>query len=361
MWISITELLKGNARSLELAPDGLTPLPPNGEALIPTGTYADYYEPWLPILGGQLVAADFSVTTLPFDWRLPLRSQQNRLVGRILALASEAEPATIVGHSQGGLLARCAWSALAAAGRTGLVRRIITLGTPHFGTYDAVALTAGYNTTAQQIALLDGLGAAGRILAGLLPPKFPLGYQGVARLAQSFWAAYELFPHLPSPPAALDSLRPALFDAGNWPPITQAPQAILDYAVSDWQPFLRSLSTIPPANILTCVSGQGRPTRAKLRWAKSFGRDESFEFTDEGDGVVTAASATLPGCREASTGAAHFDLFRELVLNGELAALVKEAGANPPPPVIPVGGGSAPVPYFSPPPMASGILAGGDC
>ena len=73
-------------------------------------------------------------------------------------------PCSIVAHSAGGLVARAAWLALGQAGATNLVRRIVTYGTPHQGSYGAVRL---WSLDAASLTSVQYLAAARAVLRAI--------------------------------------------------------------------------------------------------------------------------------------------------------------------------------------------------
>lgn len=71
-----------------------------------------------------------------YDWRHDITQHVEKLVARILELRQK-EPVTIVAHSMGGMLAKLGILALDQIGQSSAVNKLITLGTPWFGSADA--------------------------------------------------------------------------------------------------------------------------------------------------------------------------------------------------------------------------------
>jgi pimeloyl-ACP methyl ester carboxylesterase len=334
VWVEVTELLLGKTRQLELAPDGSSPGPPYGIQLFASDPYTDYYATALNLLAEQLGRGDYGIRPHGFDWRLRIRDQGVILANRIRSEVQGGEQCTIVGHSQGGLLARAAWSDLVGTGQQGLVRRIVCLGTPHEGSYNIVGLMAGADDSAVRVALLDALGSAMTFGGPVYNGQLPLGLFGVAAIARTWPACYELLPMLDGAERSLDPNRSQLYDARNWFVLTRPPQSYLDYARDDFQPWLRSPASMPPANVMTSVFSTGFPTAQTLRARENFGTPGSFGPTDSGDSIATVLSATGVGSRLFECAFIHWDMTRQTVLSGDLAMLIREQGSVPPPPLF---------------------------
>lgn len=360
VWVDVSGLLLGKTRQLALAGDGRTPLPPYGIPLFPSIPYPDYYATALMILGEQLRQADYAVVGVGFDWRLRARDVAPAIADRIRRECSSAEPCAIVGHSQGGLVARAVWAELVGSGDQALIRRIVALGTPHEGSYNIVGLLTGADDSAFRVTLLDGLGTAMQWGGLLYPGQLPLGLLGVAAIARSWPASYELLPMLDGAERAVDPLRPSLYQADNWFFLTRPPQSWLDYARDDFQPWLRSAASMPPANVLTCVVSSGFPTSQTLRASYNFGTQGTFGRTDAGDSIATTVSALAAGSRLFECGFIHYDLTRQLVLSGDLARLILEVGSVPaPPPIVGTTPQVAGI-VFSAPPTPAALSPGPD-
>src|SRR5262245_2621457 len=169
LWVNSTRLVIGEWRGLRLAEDGVSPAPEGGQALISGVPLEGYQDSLVGALRSQLGPKGYDVVVYAYDWRLRLRRAGHDLAQRIRAEASSDSPASIVAHSQGGLVARAAYADLAATGQAGLVRRIITIGTPHRGTYRGVKIFAREDPLVETLAWYVNLGyyAQGQI--------FPLG------------------------------------------------------------------------------------------------------------------------------------------------------------------------------------------
>lgn len=206
----------------------------------------------------RLRAAGFAVTVHDYDWRMDLDDLAAAFATR---LRSDAAPGIyIVAHSMGGLIARRAMQ----SADLGRVRRLVTLGTPHGGSFGAVQAIRGTYPVVRRLAALDRTHDAD-FLAAEVFSTFPSLYQMVPR-------------------AGADA---DLFDAAHWPQSGPRPNPrLLDAG--------RSFTTAMPAAESRCVAicGTLQRTVTGLRLE----RDEFvYQVSDAGDGTVPLASAQLAG------------------------------------------------------------------
>lgn len=361
VWIDTTALLFGRVRELALDADGVSPLPPNGRFLFPQGPLADYYGAAVELLRVQLAFDGYEVRTHGWDWRKKTRGAGEALAARIRFEATPATPATIVGHSHGGLVARAAWASLVATSETNLVRRIITLGTPHAGSYNAVAVIGAYDPSVTKLSQVSLIGGGLALASGLPNPFLPMDNREVAAIAATWPGIYDLLPALSPFAIAIDPLRPLLYDAANWRDNTWVQQAWLTYARDEWQAFLRTTASVPPSNVFTCVSSTGFPTAYKLEQVIRFGLPGTMTLTSEADSLVTVGSARVDGCRIATTIGIHSSLATDLTNSGELRELILEEGTVPPPAPEDVNLGAGAVTMWQVPPFRNGFGSKEDC
>jgi hypothetical protein len=100
--------------------------------------------------------------------------------------------------------------------------------------------------------------------------------------------------------------------------------------------FLHSAESKPPAHVMTVVSGRGYPTVDRLITPALLGAPAALGKVNEGDGVITRASAEGGFPVVESVVAGHSDLPRVLAMTGRLAKMVLEERAPPDPPPPPV-------------------------
>jgi pimeloyl-ACP methyl ester carboxylesterase len=123
-------------QTLWLADDGATPADPcdqiEATSVISGMLGSDYYEGFV----AALRAKGYAVYLFPYDWRLDVETSAQALAAFVQAHVGD-ERLILVGHSQGGLVARQYVTDPARAAR---VAQVISIGTPYWG----LAVTARY-------------------------------------------------------------------------------------------------------------------------------------------------------------------------------------------------------------------------
>lgn len=330
VWVSYTRLAFGQVGKMRLAADGRSPGPPDGEQLYAGGALPDYYNAGAAMLRRQLAPLGWTVNLWGYDWRLSATVTGPELARTISATAKASTPATIVSHSFGGLVARQAWTTLAERGQTNLVRRIVTLGAPHQGSYGVPRLFSLDNQSLAQLSWLSQLVAA---LVGPTNPDYPGELYNLPQLVQiaATWPAlYETMPLLGGTDAAGDPYRPALYGDG-WPNDRGVSPAWLQYARGPWQSYLRDATQLPPPAVLTTVAGTGYPTTSQLAFPLRLGQPGAFQGAASGDNQVSQVSALIPDSAQINVVGAHADLFNLLAASGQLASFILD-GRTPPDP-----------------------------
>jgi hypothetical protein len=208
----------------------------------------------------RLRAAGYSVVMHDYDWRGDLGG-----LARALAARLHADPApalAIIAHSMGGLIARAAMR-LEGFER---VRRLITLGAPHHGSFGAVQAIRGTYPTVRRLAALDQHHDA-EFLATHVFSTFP--------------SIHQLLP-TPASGHATD-----IFATSSWPGAGPQPDPRL---LGEARAFVESL----PASDARCIaiSGTHQRTVVGLRLLDD---DFHYEIGDTGDGTVPIVSAQLKG------------------------------------------------------------------
>jgi pimeloyl-ACP methyl ester carboxylesterase len=315
---------------LRLAPNGVDPQPPDGQ---PMGVALPPQDPWPEIqsqLQAQLDVATWSVAVGPYDWRLDLNAAATSLAGNIRRHSTLAEPATIVGHSAGGLVAVLAWANLNATGDAGLVRRIISICTPFQGSYEPIQWLVGISPSVQQCIALGN---------SLIPGSSSVAYWGLNylnALALTWPSFYQLFPSLVGSEAANDPNRPLLYQVANYPIPTTPSQAWLDYVRNTFQPLIASPATFPPDYVMTCVVAGACVTPDGLQ-SKSIPLTlRSMGSTWDGDGIVTIGSQTRDPSAVVRVAGSHDSVPMAITQSGKLRDLILDPRGplDPPPPEV---------------------------
>jgi pimeloyl-ACP methyl ester carboxylesterase len=219
----------------------------------------------------RLEIAGFTVRWADYDWRRSIEDNGAQLAARITA-----EPARrqyLLGHSLGGLVARAALSASDAS-----VERLVTLGSPHAGSFAALqALRASY-ITVRRIAQLDPSRSA-------------------EQLAEAVFASFpSLYQMLPARCGTLD-----LRDIRHWPDAMPRPQTdLVSRAGLPALPWNDGRSH--------CIAGTGFDTVSSVTVDSGQFR---YHITRDGDGTVPRESAAPAGQPVRYTSTLHGELPRD--------------------------------------------------
>jgi hypothetical protein len=360
VWVDYTRLALGQIGAMRLAPDGISPGEPDGVQLYPGDPLPDYYLTCAVALQQQLGPLGYTVRQWGYDWRLSARITGVLLANKIRAEVSIANPCSIVAHSFGGLVARVARAELTQTGDGGLVRKIVTLGTPHEGSYGVVALWSLDNDQLAQVRSLTVLTAT--LLSAVSPiiAPFPWSRERLVRLTATWPALYETLPMLDVESAQDDPDRVFVY-TGVWPADRAISQAWLNYARFPWQTYLRSGVGLTPIRQVTTVAGVGVSTASRMRYPMNLGNGQAYGHDEDGDGEVMMASALVRLSQQVRLFARHADMPNQMGLSGALARLVVAITPDPPTP-IPIDVIPGPLnPVLAGPPSPDPRFSDGPC
>lgn len=245
LWLDPADIIAGRLHELAL---------PRHAGLKTAGAIAHSYLP----LQLRLQAAGFDARLYEYDWRWGLPELGAQLAG--LLRTERSRPIALIGHSMGGLVAR---AALAGPGLE-QVRTLITLGTPHGGSFAALQALRGTYPVVRRLAALDQRHDAEQLTREV--------FSGFASL-------YQMLPQQGTL-TALD-----LFEPASWPRSGLKPDAALLQAARTAERLLA-----PADERLICVCG----IRQRTVTAASISAGEfHYEVSSAGDGTVPVAAARL--------------------------------------------------------------------
>jgi len=340
LWIDYLQLGLGRVGKMRLAPNGVDPGPPDGVQLYVGHPLTDYWLRPAQILQEDL-GEGFQVRMYGWDWRRELGGQGEALANQVRADLAVGQRCTLIAHSTGAIIARVAFASLQATGHGEAVRRIVSLGGPHHGTYLAVLALSGLSAEALDLASIS---SAGRGIQVVLPDVLPAYKEwllrDIERLIASWPSIYQLMPSLTSEDAAADPLRAELYSAENWPAAAGVSQLWLDYARTTWASRLSSPAAHPPKWVMTTVAGLGHGGGYVLSDVSQLGRRGALVDRTDGDGIVSADSAYLSGgTHYLLTDCRHHELPLVTALTGDLAEWVRaqRSPATPVPPPVRLG------------------------
>jgi PGAP1-like protein len=221
----------------------------------------------------------FTIRYFDYDWRRDVQ-ELGALLGMRIAEQFAAHPAagiSLVGHSMGGLVGRAALLTESGA----RVQKLITLGTPHDGSFAPVQALRGVYPLVRRIAQLDPLRSA----------------ETLAReVFATFHSLYQLLPR----PRAGHPADANLLDPRNWPRTGPQPNATLLARV----PMLKLGG---PDNRMTTIAGSGFHT---VTAAALVHDDFYYRVELSGDGTVPTNRAVLAGVPGWHCNVAHSELPR---------------------------------------------------
>lgn len=248
----------------------------------------------------RALSATHDVEPFPYDWRLSITVEADRLADRIRLKLEQAEqhglPISLIGHSMGGLVARAMiaqhgelWERMGQHPDS----RLIMLGTPNGGSHAMARALLGRDSLIKKLALLD----------------FRLSKKELLGIVSRYPGILELLPEA----GTLDLLDPAVWE--------QIAQVDGESGVDDWvRPTQASLTQAKAARSqlaaaidsrrMRYVAGQAAATPVDLviEEKPSRGRRLSFLATPEGDGRVPWATGQLAEVKTWYMPASHGDL-----------------------------------------------------
>lgn len=341
IWVSYVSLALQHFKFLALAPDGETPLSPGGRALVRGGILPKFYADSFGAIGRIMKQDDFATEFFAYDWRKGFIQNGQLLAQFLQAGHAKYSDITLVAHSFGGLVCRAAWRHMSDTPLQSKIRRIITLGTSHQGSYATVLLASGDHETASELAfisnLFSGLSRYAKTGGTPSPPNILKNFskQEIANVILTFPGYYDLLPAMGGTDAEGDPHRAMLYESGNWPLEIDISQAWLANEVDVVDPWLADPRSMPPAHVLTTVAGVGEVTPWGLVKPDLLGTTEAIGTVSEGDGTVARSSALVPQSAQHTVVAHHMDIPGAVASSGDIRPLIldERSPEQPPPPV----------------------------
>lgn len=280
VWPGLIEPAVQGYLQLELAADGVSPGPHTSAGpLKPVGLVEFAYGP----LSAVMRARGWNVLECAYDWRLSRLVSSQGTLGLIQGAFGQ-QPFAFVAHSQGALEARAVWLALNNAGLAAQVAGMVTMGGPHFGSWETARGFFGLPGLYQLIAKFAGI-------TGLFGLSQRIDY--LDDIIGSWPGWYEMLPFRDygplqqSDPATAAALYQTSFYAGGSPYVTAA-------RLSAAAAFQNTIRFAYPGGRTICLVGQNYPTPYEVAPGQSLTSDKGYLFNTQGDGQVPAAYAVLP-------------------------------------------------------------------
>lgn len=311
-WLDAVCLARGQCLAyLKLAADGVSPF---FGAKVPSTRPWSVMESYYKALFNACDSADTYPVPLPYEWRGSVRAT-GRYAWRFIEREYPEGEFYIVAHSLGGLLARIVWSELGRVGGQERLLRIVTMGTPHWGSYDACRTAT--QTSASWRAFYDAM-RLGR----------PVQTRGrieraLAEVCWSWPSLYDLLPAWNLPDLVnVDPHRRRAYDISRYPSNAIGGMYNAHFtssAIGHWDAMA---AAIPPQGRLTPIIGIGKLTANRLKDVQEIHDDTAFNFGGDGDGVVDPLSAGLDGRPRFSVNSGHASLPRHPAVLTHLLSLI---------------------------------------
>jgi hypothetical protein len=258
LWVDPVRIGAGHLSKLTL---------PSARAIRPRGVLLFSYAK----LKLQLAIEGFDARFHAYDWRLGIDALG---AGLAAAIAAAGEPAVVIAHSMGGLVARVAAQRLPRRA----LKRLIMLGAPNRGALAPVLALRGSYPFVRKLSRLD-LRHSPEDLAAEVFGTFP--------------GLYHLLPPEPTPECDL-------LDPRSWPSEGPRPDARLLAGVARARAQMA-----PPDERMVQIVGVNRETVVSVRPTPA-----GFEYgsSRNGDGTVPVALALLPGLKSYFAEESHGNL-----------------------------------------------------
>jgi pimeloyl-ACP methyl ester carboxylesterase len=296
LWADPIRIGNPNAANyMLLDKDGNRPLEGFGRALKPQGFVAPYYTGWDLTLEFQADKYKLGkITQLAWDWRKTFKQELPRFYSAFTTAFFNDGPVNLVGHSAGGLFCRYLYSHLVDQGEEQRCRRIVLVGTPNLGSFEAAAGLAAQQSFYNSWIWRSLYGSQGVVLT---TPS------GVVRTTNQFWGQlagtwpgmYQLLPWYRGVDVASRKQLDRIYTATNYQYPVYLNQDWFDYARGINWPRLWSPSYFPPQDKLWVLLGTDYPTISGFTPDTSGVDEAAFAkpVTSDGDSVVTFNSQTL--------------------------------------------------------------------
>lgn len=339
-WADVGQLAWRGIDPLRLDAAGTGPGSPGGLSLFPFGPVPMFWDAQARLLADQLRPHGYSVFVYGWDWRKRIRTSGDLLGAHILAEIDPDDPCVIACHSAGGLVARGAWSYLLARGEERLIRRIVTLGTPHWGTYAPVETWVARGDLIRQVKWVLNSLAFSANTSPITGGRRYWSDDDIISLTQTWPGMYDLLPVIGAPDTEFDPDRAAVYDAESYAPGRRPSQDHLTYARDVTGPWLRSTASKPPTHVMTAIAGDGTPTINRLDSDRSQHMRATSLANGLGDGVVTTSSASAANAVLLEWDVLHADMPLAAIQSDQLVdkLLAERSPPDPPPPVEQIPG-----------------------
>lgn len=243
----------------------------------PLSVLSDYYGLLI-----QTLMRSWKVLSFAYDWRKDIRVSGQKLA-QFIQVYGRGFDVYMVCHSMGGLVARVAHDILLSTPNAPKVKRIVTLGTPHWGSYGWIKLLGRHSPIYNQIVYaIYG--------ARIAFPELLLLKAQVDKPICTWIGGYQLMPNLLGGGPPLDPFRPEIYKVANWATVQPTISNLHLQAMAQWHADIAPMTG--SVEVMATIQGYGIETPAVLLGTK-WDRADNYVNLD-GDGTVSALLGTLP-------------------------------------------------------------------
>ncbi|MDZ4849708.1 MAG: CHAT domain-containing protein [Pirellulaceae bacterium] len=269
IWFDPIDIAKGKLKLLSLD-GGAVNVASNG---VFWPTYTELYL--------KLKLAGFDSEYFHFDWRKPIADAGKLLANKIRAAATSNQKVGLVAHSMGGLVSRAAIKSLGLDAFK-LIKNVVLLGTPNFGSYaPALVMTSDYSTV-QWMEWLDRKSPQGALVKDVFAT-----FVGLAEMT----------------PESDKSGGTNFFDINNYPTQDRAVRKAVLTKANQLQARLAKGS-----DKIWMIAGAGVDTVVGLETNTDDPSKFKTIMSREGDGTVPLNLAILPGATNRYCASTHGNL-----------------------------------------------------
>jgi pimeloyl-ACP methyl ester carboxylesterase len=267
IWLNMLGLVRGQLDRLRMDAHGRSVFDVRA-----SGILKRYY--------GELLTSltrHWTVRTFWYDWRQDIHVTASALMSRLRLTFPKGTPVHFVCHSMGGLVARTFirdyreyWDAMRGASSDGPGSRLVMIGTPNHGSFEALQGILGLGSMVRRLALVD----------------LSHSHTALRELLNTFVGTYQMLPS----PLKLPELEP-LYRADTYKEVLHVSQARLDAA----RELHEQLASVVEPDRMLYIAGTNKPTLGGLKHLHLMARADAYTSTFAGDGTVPHALGLLEG------------------------------------------------------------------
>lgn len=368
LWGTYNALINAGSLPQLALPSNLPPgqtIQPTGLVDIAGGGYEQFGLYVVRNMPGAFVYSPWA-----YDWRQSARDLGAQLALQLQANNVKGNQNIVVAHSQGALVAWCAWAALVDAAQQSAMNRLITFGGALYGTQSSPNVFREDETGLDLLTMLLGL-LNGTSFAGLQTGREAIYTANLARMlnvAGSWPGLYDLYPDSGMLDDPGDTNRGLLFNSTAWGAALVDPNfPLMQSEVTRVHQYVRQAKYLPPLTQVAHIVGNGHNTPYRVQPPAMSAQEAqryaalarpapnarqlrqlqlpAFSTTTQGDGRCTFAQQMFPGAYYQIVASQHAAMQNDPAVQQLVVQLLTQT-LTPQPPTPPL---QQPVPWTPPP------------